>query len=753
MHALKRLVGAILLLGCCWSAYSAPAPTPASPENTELGDAANLPPAFGQAAQQVPNDLLDGVEPDDLSWIMIQRLFGDPAVSVDNFFFDGGGGGSSVGTATVLTNVIRILGYIALLFGLGVTGYTLIVGLIKTTQSGEWLGKWDSAFLPARVGAAFISIIPLPVLGGFSLVQGIVLAVALAGISAASSTANLVYDLVLTQPLTITPPNGNGAANTAASMVKAQVCGLLREKQRLASPGATPNSLAGLIPDYDVENLDTVIGNGFSYERATLENSGHRLTKIAIGEDGDCGSMQFTFPAGFAQGSTEDQVARQMFRVHRVGLDELWSTLMQAVSIPIVRDEMTSAAAYELARAEFAEAVDRYHRFQQAESAAMLAATQAEALAEVQDTIKRGGWVMMGGYYWLIEARQQRMASAFDVSLAPFTAFEGNYEIPGQEAEVMAALAAVNSVVNRQISPRNLLSDMRRTASGSQTSDVFNEGSPSGWYENTTNFITKTINEFVVDGLNKMSGGQTGPDGASGYFSPMLVMRTTGTGLMDAVMVIGGASAIISWAKDDDNESSSGGTGSAILTSMVMLAMAAGVLLGFVIPSLPFIMWLVATAMHMLYVVEALIWSPFWGSMHMAPDGNEIAGRGSSGYPIAATLFLKPLLMVVGFVAGMSLLHVVGWLIHEYVIEAYILTRVGSFGNPLSLIMPLLIYALLMMYITYRFLALTHELPDAILRAMGVGDHHNLGEGDVKNQVVAVGNMVPGVLGGMRGKK
>ncbi|MNC52834.1 hypothetical protein D3C75_1022040 [compost metagenome] len=141
---------------------------------------------------------------------------------------------------------------------------------------------------------------------------------------------------------------------------------------------------------------------------------------------------------------------------------------------------------------------------------------------------------------------------------------------------------------------------------------------------------------------------------------------------------------------------------------------------------------------YLIYLYESYFAAPFWISMHGTPEGHSITGQGASGYPILLTLVLRPSLIVVGLVFAMTIVRIMGWFLKQTVFGTVEIINVGGF-NITSVLGQLAVYAALMAAIISKSYALTYELPNAILKWMGVGTHHaDLGEGEGQRSTMMV---------------
>jgi len=146
-----------------------------------------------------------------------------------------------------------------------------------------------------------------------------------------------------------------------------------------------------------------------------------------------------------------------------------------------------------------------------------------------------------------------------------------------------------------------------------------------------------------------------------------------------------------------------------------------GSLMAFILPMLPFIFWIVAVTGYFLLVAEAIIAVNLWAIAHLRMDGEGIAGEaGRQGYYLILALVLTPILMIFGFLIGMSLFKVTTTLVNIglYYVIAGMNTHAGPqwvIGIAVISIMVVLIYIVLI----ERSFSLTMEFPSKVLRWIG----------------------------------
>lgn len=90
-----------------------------------------------------------------------------------------------------------------------------------------------------------------------------------------------------------------------------------------------------------------------------------------------------------------------------------------------------------------------------------------------------------------------------------------------------------------------------------------------------------------------------------------------------------------------------------------------GFTLSFVLPMMPFIMWMGVFLGWLIMAVEAVIISSMWAVYHLHPNGDDLTGKGANGYSLVLSLMLRPTFAVFGMIASINILYVLGTLINK----------------------------------------------------------------------------------------
>ena len=156
----------------------------------------------------------------------------------------------------------------------------------------------------------------------------------------------------------------------------------------------------------------------------------------------------------------------------------------------------------------------------------------------------------------------------------------------------------------------------------------------------------------------------------------------------------------------------------------------------FILPMLPTLVWVLAVAAYFVLVIQAVFAGPLWAIAHLSLEGEGLAGRSARrGYMLLLSVFLTPLLMVLGLLCGMVLFRIVGTLynggIYLALSGSQSLTSEGFVGIGwwLGMIAVLAFIVVSYLVIIERSFRLITWLPTAVL---GVLDQwvHNVGIAD-----------------------
>ena len=175
-----------------------------------------------------------------------------------------------------------------------------------------------------------------------------------------------------------------------------------------------------------------------------------------------------------------------------------------------------------------------------------------------------------------------------------------------------------------------------------------------GTKTSTNNIIIDTINELIgTDGLFDMR--------ENANIHPLAQLSAVGKSLVEASIrnlsyaAIGGGSGILLKSMEGF-AGTAASTASGFLITFGMISLTAGFVLYYVVPFLPFIFFFFSFGGWVKGIFEAMVGAPLWALAHIRIDNAGLPGQAAlSGYFLIFEVFLRPILMVFGLLASISI--------------------------------------------------------------------------------------------------
>ena len=147
------------------------------------------------------------------------------------------------------------------------------------------------------------------------------------------------------------------------------------------------------------------------------------------------------------------------------------------------------------------------------------------------------------------------------------------------------------------------------------------------------------------------------------------------------------------------------------------------------IPLLPFILWMGSLIGWVVMLLQSMFGAPLWMLAHLTPDKEGFVGRQGQGYMLILSLFIRPILMVIGYVIALTLLNPIGKLINAFFGFAAMSVLGGTnFIWLLGVIAVSVIYAMVLQNTVKKVFSLMHVIPDSLLQWFGGNSAPILGE-------------------------
>ncbi|MBX9586394.1 MAG: DotA/TraY family protein [Gammaproteobacteria bacterium] len=157
-----------------------------------------------------------------------------------------------------------------------------------------------------------------------------------------------------------------------------------------------------------------------------------------------------------------------------------------------------------------------------------------------------------------------------------------------------------------------------------------------------------------------------------------------------------------------------------LFMALLFILMVQGVLVSIYVPLIPFIIYTFTVIGWFIAVIEAMVAAPLVALGVTHPEGQGMLGKGEQAIMLLLGVFLRPALMVMGLLAGM-LLSVIALTIFNKPFVTVLFTAVGAgglggFGAYYGI---LSLYSVLVTQIVTQSYSLIFNVPDRVLRWLG----------------------------------
>jgi conjugal transfer/type IV secretion protein DotA/TraY len=583
--------------------------------------------------------------------------------------------GPTANNRTVISLLMLSFNILFLAVGALFLLYNIFQGTLDSAHEGIVLGQKSTIWVPIRILTAFALLIPLE--NGYNGIQHGVSYVVRAGTAAGSFFWNQTADLIVSDevPIVGTDYVGSDArflqqlwrmefcraaynfevskggdlqlvsggiwSNLAPAPATDLIDGYTPQILTYSTPSITsacgsvtlPPATAALkriSPSTNMDTINTSMRNLIDILRTEMRGSAETVVaKISARET--------IAPGDFPNLATMMRVLRQQH---------------SAIVNPIVNPNALSG----LVQAESGTPIS-----QQIQSIGTDGSGALSAPTAITGDLKTGGWMMAGSYYMLIS----KISGDANAVAGMFpTATPGTLISTTLNGGVQNTLAT--ELGKSYWFQSNADRDAQKILAGIGAS--YN-ASVSAWNEAAANaglreFITERAyagddasspENFLPPPTNLLKGIQLlAPDTIT--VDPMIgLMAYASTFLTYAVVAIG----VLATASAVPLFGSIPATLASLTSGLFQIGIFAAIFVGFVLPYLPAVIWLIAILAFMLLVIEAVFAAPLWAVAMLSMDGHGISSNISrKGWSLLLMLFLTPLLMIFGFLLGMVLFRI-----------------------------------------------------------------------------------------------
>lgn len=645
--------------------------------------------------------------PGDAAVDMLAQIFGSQVMSSIIGGGNGGGDGGALGAG------MQVYNGAALFIGMLFLAYTTIRGTLDSAHDGVLLGKrMSSLWVPIR--HVFSTAFLLPLSSGYSLVQILILWLAIQGVG----VGDAVWSAVVTSLQgggTLAPVSVPSARSLAASVLRSEVCmeaynnqikaggsndplvRVVRSAQTLSNGGEiNSGGVAGaLSPAY-----------GLSQLVSSTANSIYTVTTYAWASDAYavnkniCGSISWTESAQSAMGAGDVNVAKKPILEAQARATERMIADLQPVAQQIVATgKLPAPGVLEQEAAAYEKTI------QQAASQAVARGPES-GRAIFESYAKDSGWVYAGAFYNSFLRYQDAVQSSVNtlpvsrpVTLDP--AGEVTMRMLPGYGDFMNLTEAY--IMDRSAQPDAAVEAETADASQIRTAD-------DAW-----RLLSAPVLKIVGKTTQGIAGANT---------SPLLQLRSLGNDLVSAGVLVKGVQfsvAGLSGSRAADwtigngfNVSKAFETTYSSINWITNGLWVAGVILAYYLPAVPFIFWVSGVARWLVGVCEAVLAGPLL-SVFMAAEGHDVVGRSGPGMLLLVSMVIQPSLLVFSLIFSMLIMNPLAHLFNAGFITMVAGITGSGFLGLFGFMAMCLLYAFIMVMLVHGSLALITVVPRNVM--------------------------------------
>ncbi len=194
-----------------------------------------------------------------------------------------------------------------------------------------------------------------------------------------------------------------------------------------------------------------------------------------------------------------------------------------------------------------------------------------------------------------------------------------------------------------------------------------------------------------------------------------------------------------------------------LLFSWLGIMVGIGFITAYYIPFLPYMIFTFGTIAWLMAVIESMVAGPIVALGITHPEGDGALGKGEQALMILMNVFLRPAMMIIGYISGIALCYVSVWIINTGFtnVTQFMTGKAGesagyiNWASAYAGFFCILIYTMLYLTVVEKAFTMIYVLPDKVLRWIG-GQQETLGADtaqwgqEVKGQVKEGGDKTAG---------
>jgi conjugal transfer/type IV secretion protein DotA/TraY len=584
----------------------------------------------------------------------------------------GAGNAPSTGNeATVIGQIVgQFTGFVAAIAAAFVC-YNTIMNIHRAAESSRILGSGNTWMFVVRVGFAGIMMFPLG--NGFSAGQGLVYQSAMWGIGMAKVLYTNAIQAVGPDAVVVAQPMVPGTEQVILGLIDNELCAdlvnLASNTNNMIPP---PTPMTGTYPSgggYSTFNYALSVGNQSGTPACgtvTIQTPAGNQATIA-GQPVDMAAIQQAALSDVLNGSIRGPVQQVA--------QNLWQNKTVASLVPLQGILTSATQAYTRELTAAATSVQSAIN-----TALQNQATQARNgnIDLLQGQVQQStlGWTAAGSYYLEIakaNATTLSLLSATPVVTPP--SYDGlgpalSQDLAPLEAASKDFLNQLQIAVQTQDST-SPPSGMPQTLAGAQENQAQSLLTRLFTGLNLTGPLLNSITGFILPTGN-MWRDPFGGLMAMGQTLIITSMIAFGSAALLSSSTISTGSAIFNFLTGNWGAAAASVALNAVMSFLgtpiflgLLALMIPGILIAYVLPMIPWVLWMAGVCGWIILVCEAMIAVPLWMLAHMTVSGDGLHGRAIEGWGLLFNVVFRPTLMVIGLFLGYFVFACMSYLIRQ----------------------------------------------------------------------------------------
>ena len=653
---------------------------------------------------------------------------------------------------TVIGKMVGQLSGFMLALAAAFVGYTTILQIHRAAESGRVLSDTTSSWAPVRLVFALICMFPLA--SGFSVGQAGVMQVAMWGIGMARTVYTVAIKAVGPDAMPVAKPMIPSTKTIVAGLLQNELCMAL-VNQASGNPNMVP------VP----QPVRSAVGGNSAM-------SGAYVAWIYGLSDGDstdapaCGSVtlhQANPNATNYAGISVDMTAAQQQALTTVITNDI-RPAAQAVAQQLWQTRK-SAALSQLMATEVAATQD--YATQLTAAATTFTAALRNALANTdaarggelgvaanQTKLDALGWTGAGAYYFEIARLNGQTLSLLSAvpSVSPPTYDGIGWSLSRDLAPLTKATLAFQDRLKNYVDTTDGMD-----APGGN-SELFSGATPGEDGSSTLDQVIRKLhlNERVLNALVTAMSPTTGMSWTDPFAAlinlgqTLVLVALSALGLAALLASTTATAGVVAWnvLTLDFTAAAAAASGHLVMTFLgtpifygLMALLIPGLIIAYVLPMIPFAIWVAGVAGWLILVVEAVIAVPLWMFAHLTYQGDGIHGRGIEGYGLLFNVMFRPVLMLFGLFLGYFVFSSMSWLMLEGfgIAAGFALSNGWFVTNLLGLVVLLCMFVLMEVTLALLAFRMISLVPHHVVKLIGVQSANRVDMDRFSNEVGAAG--------------